>query len=85
MFRLRNIDEIFAQQPAFSSAPWLLNPSSMKVVYAKTLKDFWWGLGRAGGMNLSMAIIGFSLPQHDDYARQAIYRLARVLTQEIVM
>ena len=77
MFRLRNPDEIFAHQPYFTPAPWLLNPSSMKLVYANTLKDFWWGLGRAGGMNLSMAIIGFSLPPQDDYARQAIYRLAR--------
>ena len=45
MFRLRNVDEIFGQQPVFSSAPWLLNPSSAKLVYAKTLKDFWWGSG----------------------------------------
>ena len=28
-------------------------------------------------MNLGMAIIGFSLPLHDDYARQVIYRLTR--------
>jgi hypothetical protein len=77
IFRLRNVDEIFGKEPAFSSPPWLLNPSSMKLVYANTVKDFWWGLGRAGGMNLSMAIIGFSLPPQDDYVRQAIYRLAR--------
>ena len=77
MFRLRNVEEIFAQQPVSSSAPWLLNPSSAKLVYAKTLKDFWWALGRKGGMNLRMAIIGFSLPPHDDYTQQAIYWLAR--------
>jgi hypothetical protein len=77
MFRLRNVDEILAQQPVFGSTPWLLNPSSMKLVFAKTLKDFWWGLGKAGGMNLSMAIVGFSLPPHDEYVRQAIYHLVR--------
>ena len=49
----------------------------MKIVFAHTLRDFWCGLGRAGGMNFGMAIIGFSLPAHDDYARQAIYRLIR--------
>jgi hypothetical protein len=77
MFRLRNADEIITENAFLDSAPWLLNPSSAKVVYAKTLRDFWRGLGRAGGMNLSMAIIGYSLPLHDDYARQAIYRLVR--------
>jgi SIR2-like domain len=77
MYRLLNTDDVFGNPPIFGSTPWLLNPSSMKIVFAQTLKDFWWGLGRAGGMNRSMAIIGFSLPPQDDYARQAIYRLIR--------
>lgn len=77
MFRLRNAEEIIAERPVLDSTPWLVNPSSAKLVYAKTLRDFWRGLGRAGGMNLSMAIIGYSLPLHDEYARQAIYRLVR--------
>ena len=28
-------------------------------------------------MNFKMAIIGFSLSEHDEYARQTIYRIAR--------
>jgi hypothetical protein len=47
----------------------------MKIVYADTLKEFWHGLGVFGGMNLRMMIVGYSMPAHDDYARQAIYRL----------
>ena len=38
-------------------------------------RDFWSGLCRAGVANFSMAIIGFSQPSQDEYARQVIYRL----------
>ena len=41
------------------------------------MSDFWWGLGRAGVLNFSMAVIGFSLPSQDEYARQVIYRLVQ--------
>jgi hypothetical protein len=47
----------------------------MKMLYAVTLRDFWYGLGDAGTLNFGLAIVGFSLPQHDDYARQVLYRL----------
>lgn len=47
----------------------------MKFVYAPPLLDFWHGLGRAGGYNLGISIIGFSLPEHDEYIRQILYNL----------
>ena len=40
-------------------------------------RDFWSGLGKAGVLNFNMAIIGFSMPDQDDYARQVIYRLVK--------
>jgi len=61
----------------FRATPSLLNPSPIKLIYAKTYRDFWWGLGRAGVLNFSMAIVGFSLPSQDEYARQIIYRLVK--------
>ncbi len=39
--------------------------------------EFWRGLQRGGGLNLSLSIIGYSLPSYDDYAMQAIYHIAR--------
>lgn len=56
-------------------APFVLAPSSTKLFYARPLHQFWWGLQRAGGLNLSIGIIGYSLPQHDAYSRQAIYHM----------
>jgi hypothetical protein len=49
----------------------------MKILYSQMVRDFWWGLGYAGWMNFRMAVIGFSLPPQDEYARQVIYRLVR--------
>ena len=61
----------------FLSTPWILAPSTNKIVYASPLGDFWNGLGVSGGTNFGMAIIGYSLPSHDIYARQTIYSLVK--------
>lgn len=73
MHRLREIERWYANPPLFRATPFLLNPSATKVIYS--LKDFWNGLGRAGALNRGMAIIGFSLPKHDEYARQILYQI----------
>lgn len=57
------------------SAPFLLSPSHVKFVYAQPLLGFWHGIGRSGGYNLGVSVIGFSLPQHDEYIRIALYQL----------
>jgi SIR2-like domain len=75
LHRVRNIERVYRTSPRFLATPWLLTPSTMKVIY--TVRDFWRDLGGAGTLNLGMAIIGFSLPPHDEYARQVLYRMVR--------
>jgi hypothetical protein len=75
MYRVRNVEQVYLKFPLFRATPWLLTPSSLKVIYA--LKDFWRGLGNAGTFNFGMAIVGFSLPSHDEYSRQVLYRMVR--------
>jgi hypothetical protein len=75
MYRVRNVEQLYRNDPLFHVTPSLLNPSSAKILYSQMLRDFWWGLGSGGVFNFSMAIIGFSLPVQDEYARQIIYRL----------
>jgi len=72
--RARNIDVYYAQDRNFS-APLILSPSHVKFVYAEPLLDFWRGLGRAGGYNLGISVVGFSLPSHDEYIRIGLYQL----------
>jgi hypothetical protein len=76
MYRVRDVERLYVNPPWFMAVPSLINPSTTKVIFARQFADFWRGLGRTGGGNHRMVIIGFSMPPHDDYARQVIYRLA---------
>ena len=77
MYRARDIERLYKSKPLFFATPSLLNPSSMKILFSQIFREFWRGFGYVGTMNFRMAIIGFSLPPQDDYAKQAIYRLVR--------
>jgi len=77
MYRVREIEQLYQSGPLFLATPSLLNPSAMKILYSALVRDFWWGLGYVGAMNFRMAVIGFSLPPQDEYARQVIYRLVK--------
>ncbi|MFZ0978974.1 MAG: SIR2 family protein [Candidatus Acidiferrales bacterium] len=74
MYRVLDIEKLYDKGILFHATPSLLNPSSVKILYSKMLRDFWWGLGASGILNFGMVIIGFSMPQQDDYARQVLYR-----------
>ena len=77
IYRLGDLKEFYKHPPWFLSTPILLSPSISKIVYAQKFKDLWWGLGYLGTTNLRMVIIGYSLPEHDDYALQAIFRIVK--------
>lgn len=77
MHRVECVEGLRWRQLLFRATPWLLSPSRAKVLWAEKLKDFWRGLGQVGRMNLGLGIVGFSLPDHDDYVRQVIYRFVK--------
>ncbi len=77
MYRVTDIKNLYRSRSLFLATPSLLNPSSMKILYSRMFREFWWGLGAVGEMNFRMVIIGFSLPSQDEYARQVLYRLIR--------
>ena len=55
--------------------PLILSPSESKLFYSWPLRDLWNGIGEMGGLNLSICVVGYSLPTYDEYARQAFYRM----------
>jgi len=75
LHRLDNAELYYSDPAWFMGVPSLISPSTQKLVYANLVRDFWNGLGRAGGANFKLAIIGYSLPEHDDYARQVLFRV----------
>lgn len=75
IYRAKNLKALYAKDLLFTATPRLLPPSAAKLLYAREMNDFWDGMGRAGYHNFGMAIIGFSLPAQDEYARQILYEL----------
>jgi hypothetical protein len=74
IYRMRDVARYYSQE-FVPQPPLILTPSVGKLLYFEPLKSLWWGIGKAGGLNLGMAIIGYSLPPNDEHARQAVYRL----------
>ena len=55
--------------------PLIIHPSQAKLPYIAPLRDFWWGSQKSGGLNLSLAVVGYSLPDDDEYARQMLFHI----------
>lgn len=72
--RIRNLDVYYGSDD-WTNVPFILSPSHAKFVYATPLLGFWNGMGRSGGYNLGISIIGFSLPKHDEYIRVGLYQM----------
>ena len=72
--RLKKVDDYYARDTGFN-APFILSPSAVKFIYASPILDLWNGLGREGSWNLGISVIGFSLPEHDEYIKIALYQM----------
>jgi len=72
-----SLDEYFAENNFLLEVPLIISPSYNKLVYMNPLIEFWFGFNRMGGFDDRVAIIGFSLPDHDEYIRQPLYQLIR--------
>jgi hypothetical protein len=75
IYRCGNFSEAYAAGRMFRATPQLLAPSPIKFAYAPRLTGFFNGLNSAGVLNFGMAIVGYSLPKHDNYAQQILYTL----------
>lgn len=75
IYRAKNLDAAYEEDFLFSATPKILSPSATKLLYATSLNNFWEGMLEGGYNNFGMAIVGFSLPSHDDYALQILYEI----------
>lgn len=80
IYRVRDLEKIVNQQ-FWKCSPLILSPSSAKILYANPIKSLWHGLQTAGALNLGLGVIGYSLPDHDEYAKQVIYHIFRNYTE----
>ena len=71
---IEKVSDYYTHDGGFN-APFILSPSHVKFVYAEPILSFWRGIGRSGGYNLGVSVIGFSLPPHDEYIRIGLYQM----------
>ena len=77
VFKVDDPGVILNRSDWWNGVPMILTPSVSKILYLNTLKPFWDGIQEGGGLQLSLAFVGYSLPDHDFYAKQAFYYLVR--------
>lgn len=72
------LDDLYrGSSPGNMVTPFLLTPSKAKAIYADHFRSFWWDIAKGGAYRLGIVVIGYSLPQHDEYAKQALWCLLR--------
>lgn len=71
---IQDVPRYYGQDDGFN-APFILSPSHVKFIYASPIMGLWNGFGRAGGYNLGVSVIGFSLPPHDEYIRIGLHQM----------
>jgi hypothetical protein len=59
-----------------NAAPLLLIPSQAKLYYGAPLREFWSGMTQNTTTWETLAVVGYSLPPGDPYAKQVLYELA---------
>ncbi len=67
IYAVKDIDRYLIQRDYLCCAPLIISPSYSKMVYFNPLLEFWEGFYKAGLYNTEIVIIGFSLPEHDEY------------------
>lgn len=68
-----NLDKYFKEFVFWREAPFIIPPSYHKLVSLNYLRSFWSGFSNVIIGSNKIAIIGFSLPSHDEYIRQPLY------------
>ncbi len=73
IYRIGDLEPLF-RCSFWEWCPLILAPSQTKIFYVQPLRNLWWGLQRnAGQFNLSLGVVGYSLPTYDEYARQFLF------------
>jgi len=75
IYRVDDVLSLQTETPSVTESPYVVSPSYSKIVYLNEIIDLWFGLSGWGNHCSTLTIIGFSLPEHDEYVRQVIYNI----------
>ena len=77
LYTIENLGTYFEQSDFLIDVPFIVSPSYQKLVHLSPIRKFWQSFDSAGAVNSKLAVIGFSLPDYDEYVRQALYWTVR--------
>ncbi|MEO1289877.1 MAG: hypothetical protein AAFV93_19135, partial [Chloroflexota bacterium] len=79
MFKVstEHLRDYFKNTQFIIESPFIISPSYQKLVHVNPIREFWHKFNMMGSFQKRMGIIGFSLPDHDEYIRQTLYSIAR--------
>lgn len=77
IYRLKTLNHYLSYASMVRDAPLIISPSFSKILYINPVREFWYSFGGYGTYARRLVIIGFSLPAHDEYIRQALYSVVR--------
>jgi hypothetical protein len=76
VFRVPNHRQHFPFGPASETVvPFLLPPAHDKLLGHDPIRDIWRDMHRSSGMYSAITLIGYSMPEYDGYAYEALGRL----------
>lgn len=73
VYVLDDLDRYFNECNFVTEVPLIISPSFSKLAYINPLSEFWAGFSKSGVYEKRVVIVGFSLPEHDEYIRQPLY------------
>jgi len=74
IYQIDNLSSYLSICENVTECPHIISPSSYKLLYMQKLKEYWRGFNATGASSKNFVIIGFSLPEHDDYIRLPLFR-----------
>jgi hypothetical protein len=73
VYILENMGDYFYESNFITEVPLIISPSFSKLVYLNPLTEFWAGFSKSGRLEKRVAVIGFSLPEHDEYIKHPLF------------
>ncbi len=75
IFRVPNHSKYFPFAPSWKVVPFLLPPAYDKLLGSKPIRDLWQNMHRTLDSYSTIVIIGYSMPEYDGYAYEALGHL----------
>ena len=75
IYKIVNLNQYYTEATLVQEVPLIVSPSYVKISYLNPLEELWGSFHGSGMYNSGISIIGFSIPEHDEYIKQPLYSM----------